>query len=172
MTTTTNTQDCQHATPAVPPASIRPSRTTTGTSGVIAGLLMVTGIAWNAGLEAQPFHPAMNGIAALSVHVTPLVAVMACLLPILRSDRAGTSRGRGLTVAAALGIAFGVFSAIFSVTHPHAVMGIHDVNDILPIAILDAGAVLWLVRGRPAGARKAQRKAHSAAQRDIAGVAA
>lgn len=49
--------------------------------------------------------------------------------------------------AAVLALAFGLFSAVFSVTHPHAVMGIHDVNDVLPIAILDAGALLWLVRG-------------------------
>jgi hypothetical protein len=87
--------------------------------------------------------------------------------------RAGsTQRGRGLTVAATLAIGFGVFSAIFSVTHPHAVMGIHDVNDILPIAILDAGAVLWLVRGRPAGAKRAPRKARSTSQHGPAGAAA
>jgi hypothetical protein len=133
---------------------------------------MVTGVAWNAGLEAVPFHPAIVGIVALAVHVTPLVAVMACLVPTLRSGRAGTSGGRGLTVAAALAIGFGIFSAIFSVTHPHAVMGVHNVNDVLPIAILDAGAMLWLVRGRPASARKAQRRNRSTAQHGAAGAGA
>jgi hypothetical protein len=133
---------------------------------------MVAGIAWNAGLEARPFHPAIDGIVALALHVTPLVAVMACVVPTLRPSRAGASRGRGLTVAAVLAIGFGILSAIFSVTHPHAVMGVHNVNDILPIAILDAGAVLWLVRGRPAGARKTQRRTRGASQDSTAGASA
>ncbi|MGH3282852.1 MAG: hypothetical protein ACRDNW_27505, partial [Trebonia sp.] len=44
-----------------------------GTSGVIAGLLMVAGIGWNAGLQAQPFHPATTGVIALVIHILPLV---------------------------------------------------------------------------------------------------
>jgi hypothetical protein len=115
-----------------------------GTSGVTAGLLMVTGIGWNAGLEARPFHPAMMGVTALVIHVLPLVALMIFLVPALASSR----RRRGVSVAAVLALAFGLFSAVFSITHPHAVMGVHNLNDVLPIAILDAGALLWLVRGR------------------------
>jgi hypothetical protein len=43
---------------------------------------------------------------------------------------------------------------VFSITHPHAVMGIHDINDVLPIAFLDVGALLWLVRGcRPSSSK-------------------
>ena len=114
------------------------------TSSVMAGLLMATGIGWNAGLEAQPFHQVMVGVTALVIHVLPLVAVM---IVFVRAWR-GASRGLGATIAAVLALAFGAFSAIFSVTHPHAQMGIHDFNDILPIAILVAGALLWLVRGR------------------------
>ncbi len=53
--------------------------------------------------------------------------------------------------------AFGLFSAVFSITHPHAMMGIHDINDVLPIAILDADALLWLVRGRQPGTSKIDR---------------
>lgn len=121
------------------PAPVAPA-----TSSVVAGLLMATGIGWNAGLEAQPFHQVMVGITALVVHVLPLVAVMIVFV------RAwiGASRGRGVTIAAVLALAFGAFSGLLSVTHPHAQMGIHDVNDILPFAILVAGALLWLVRGR------------------------
>ncbi len=118
-----------------------------GTSGVVAGLLMVTGIGWNAGLEARPFHPAMMGVTALVIHVLPLAALMVFLVPALVSSR----RRRGVSVAAVIALAFGLFSAVFSITHPHAVAGIHDLNDVLPIAILDAGALLWLVRGRRAG---------------------
>lgn len=114
------------------------------TSGVIAGLLMVTGIGWNAGLEARPFHPAMMGVTALVIHILPLAALMVFLVPALASS----SRRRGVSVAAVIALAFGVFSAVFSITHPHAVMGVHDINDVLPIAILDAGALLWLLRGR------------------------
>jgi hypothetical protein len=114
------------------------------TSSIIAGLLMASGIGWNAGLEAQPFHPLMVGISALAVHVLPLIAVVFVFVRAWR----GASRGRGVTIAAVLAVAFGVFSGVFSMTHPHAQMGIHDVNDILPIAILVAGALLWLVRGR------------------------
>lgn len=114
------------------------------TSGVVAGLLMVTGIGWNAGLEARPFQPAMMGVTALAIHVLPLVALMVFLVPALASS----SRRRGVSVAAVIALAFGLFSAVFSITHPHAVMGIHDINDVLPIAVLDAGALLWLVRGR------------------------
>lgn len=114
------------------------------TSGVIAGLLMVTGIGWNAGLEARPFHPAMMGVTALVIHILPLAALMVFLVPAL----ARSSRRRGVSVAAVIALAFGLFSAVFSITHPHAVMGVHDINDVLPIAILDAGALLWLVRGR------------------------
>ena len=151
MTTTTTARDRQRTTP-VPGSTATIQRTTgsPGTSGVIAGLLMVTGIGWNAGLEARPFQPAMMGVTALLIHILPLVALMIFLVPVLT----GARKGRGVSVAAVLALAFGVFSAAFSVTHPHAVMGIHDVNDVLPIAILDAGALLWLVRGRRSSASK------------------
>lgn len=120
-----------------------------GTSGVLAGLLMVTGIGWNAGLQAQPFHPATTGVTALVIHILPLAALMAFLVPALASP----GRRRGVSVAAVIALAFGLFSAAFSITHPHAAMGVHDINDVLPIAILDAGALLWLVRGRRPGTR-------------------
>ncbi len=61
------------------------------------------------------------------------------------------------SVAAVIALAFGLFSAVFSITHPHAAMGIHDINDVLPIAILDAGALLWLVRGRRPSSSKIER---------------
>ena len=158
MTTTTATRDRQRTTPVpVPTAATRPGASSPGTSGVIAGLLMVTGIGWNAGLEARPFQPVVMGVIALVIHILPLVALMVFLVPVLRGGFTGAGRGRGMSVAAVLALAFGAFSAVFSVTHPHAVMGIHDVNDILPIAILDAGALLWLVRGRRPSARKSHR---------------
>jgi uncharacterized membrane protein len=99
----------------------------------------------------------MMGVTALVIHILPLVALMIFLVPVLRSGLADAGKGRGVSVAAVLALAFGVFSAVFSVTHPHAVMGIHDVNDVLPIAILDAGALLWLVRGRRSSATKIDR---------------
>jgi hypothetical protein len=159
MTATTTTErDVQGRTP------LRGRTATTdraigssGTSGVVAGLLMVTGIGWNAGLEARPFQPVMMGVIALLIHIFPLVALMIFLVPVLRSGLAGAGKGRGVSVAAVLALAFGVFSAVFSVTYPHAVMGIHDVNDVLPIAILDAGALLWLVRGRHSRSAKIRR---------------
>jgi hypothetical protein len=155
MITTTTARGRERTTP-VPGRTVTTQRTTgsPGTSGVIAGLLMVAGIGWNAGLEARPFQPAVTGVTALMIHILPLVALMIFLVPVLRSGLAGGGKGRGVSVAAVLALAFGVFSAVFSVTHPHAVMGIHDVNDVLPIAILDAGALLWLVRGRRSSARK------------------
>jgi hypothetical protein len=151
MTTTTTARDRQRTAP-VPGPTPTTQRTagSPGTSGVIAGLLMATGIGWNAGLEARPFQPPMMGVTALVIHVLPLVALMIFLVPVL----AGARKGRGVSVAAVLALAFGAFSAVFSVTHPHAVVGIHDLNDVLPIAILDAGALLWLVRGRRSSATK------------------
>jgi hypothetical protein len=121
-----------------------PAQAAPATSSLVAGLLMATGIGWSAGLEARPFHPVMVGVSALVIHVLPLVAV---LIVVVRGWR-GADRGRGVTIAAVLALAFGAFSALFSVTHPHAQVGVHNVNDILPIAILVAGALLWLVRGR------------------------
>ena len=142
--TTTTTRGPQR-TPSTAPTGVHTGTTgSPGTSGVIAGLLMVTGIGWNAGLEARPFHPATMGVTALVIHILPLIALMIFLVPALASS----SRRRGVTVAAVIALAFGVFSAVFSITHPHAVMGVHDINDVLPIAILDVGALLWLVRGR------------------------
>ena len=126
---------------------------------MIAGLLMATGIAWNAGLEARPFQPVTMGVIALVIHIVPLIALMIVLVPVLRSGPAGAGKGRGMTVAAVIALAFGVFSAVFSITHPHAVAGIHDFNDVLPIAILDAGALLWLARGRRSSASKIHRTA-------------
>ncbi len=87
---------------------------------------------------------------SLVIHILPLVALMGFLVPALASQR----RRRGVSVAAVIALAFGLFSAVFSITHPHAVMGIHDINDVLPIAVLDAGALLWLVPG-PAAPRPA-----------------
>jgi hypothetical protein len=151
--TTTTTRGPQR-TPATAPAGTHAGTTgSPGTSGVVAGLLMVTGIGWNAGLQAQPFHPAMTGVIALVIHILPLVALMVFLVPAL----AGPSRRRGVSVAAVIALAFGIFSAVFGLTHPHAGMGIHDINDVLPIAILDTGALLWLVRGRRPGTSKTGR---------------
>ena len=99
------------------------------------------------------------GVTALVIHIVPLIALMFVLVPVLRSGPSGARKGRGMTVAAVLALAFGVFSAVFSITHPHAVAGIHDFNDVLPIAILDAGALLWLVRGRRSSASKIHRTA-------------
>lgn len=124
-----------------------------GIGGVVAGLLMVTGIGWNAGLQARPFHPAMMGVTALVIHILPLVGLMVFLVPAL----ARSGRRRGVSVAAVIALAFGLFSAVFALTHPHAVVGVHDLNDVLPIAILDAGALLWLVRGRRSGISKTGR---------------
>ena len=151
--TTTTTRGPQR-TPTTAPASTHPDTSgSPGTSGVLAGLLMVTGIGWNAGLEARPFHPMTTGVTALVIHILPLVALMVFLVPALASSR----RRRGVSVAAVIALAFGLFSAVFSITHPHAVMGVHDLNDVLPIAILDAGALLWLVRGRRSGTSKIDR---------------
>ena len=91
-----------------------------GTSGVVAGLLMVTGIGWNAGLEAQPFHPAAVGVTALAIHILPLAALMVFLVPAL----AGPRRRRGVSVAAVIALAFGLFSAVFS----HHSSARHDGN--------------------------------------------
>ena len=151
--TTTTTRGPQ-PTPTTAPTSTHPGTSgSPGTSGVLAGLLMVIGIGWNAGLEARPFHPMTTGVTALVIHILPLVALMVFLVPALASSR----RRRGVSVAAVIALAFGLFSAGFSITHPHAVMGVHDLNDVLPIAILDAGALLWLVRGRRSGTSKFDR---------------
>ena len=151
--TTTITRGPQRP-PATAPAGNHAGVTSSpGTSGLVAGLLMVTGIGWNAGLEARPFHPAMMGVTALVIHILPLVALMVFLVPAL----AGPGRRRGVSVAAVIALAFGLFSAVFGITHPHAAMGIHHINDVLPIAILDAGALLWLVRGRRSGTSKIDR---------------
>jgi hypothetical protein len=155
MTTTTAARDPQRTPAPGLIATAQPTTSSPGTSGVLAGLLMVTGIAWNAGLEARPFQPVMTGVIALVIHILPLVALMVFLVPALRSGPSG----RGVSVAAVLALAFGLFSAFFSITHPHAVAGVHDVNDVLPIAILDAGALLWLVRGRRSTASKIHRTA-------------
>ena len=142
---TTPTTRGPQRTPATAPTGTHAGTAgSPGTSGVVAGLLMVTGIGWNAGLEARPFHPAMLGVTALVIHILPLAALMVFLVPALASS----SRLRGGSVAAIIALALGLFSAVFSLTHPHATVGVHDLNDVLPIAILDAGALLWLVRGR------------------------
>jgi hypothetical protein len=153
MTTTTTTRGPQR-TPATTSAGTDAGIPgSPGTLGVVAGLLMVTGIGWNAGLEALPFNPAMTGVIALVIHILPLVALMIFLVPALASS----SRRRGVSVAAVLALAFGLFSAVFSITHPHAGVGVHDFNDVLPIAILDVGALLWLVRGRRPSTSKIDR---------------
>lgn len=151
--TTTTTGGPQRARSTAPTGTHAGTTGSPGTSGVVAGLLMVTGIGWNAGLEARPFHPAMMGVTALVIHILPLVGLMVFLVPALASSR----RRRGVSVAAVIALAFGLFSAVFSITHPHAVMGIHDINDVLPIAILDVGALLWLVRGRRSSTSKTGR---------------
>ena len=50
-------------------------------------------------------------------------------------------------------------------------MGMHDINDVLPIAILDAGALLWLVSAGsegPAGYRRST-PGVGVARRNVAG---
>ena len=158
--TTTITRGSQR-TPATAPGTHADATGSPGTSGVIAGLLMVTGIGWNAGLEARPFQPAMMGVTALVIHILPLAALMVFLVPALASHR----RRRGVSVAAVIALAFGLFSAVFSITHPHAVVGIHDINDVLPIAILDAARCCgWCADAGSAPARSTARR-HDARQR-------
>jgi hypothetical protein len=142
--TNTTTRGPQRTSTTAPTGTQAGTAVSPRTSGVVAGLLMVTGIGWNAGLQSQPFHPATTGVIALVIHILPLVALMVFLVPALASSR----RRRGVSVAAVIALAFGLFSAVFAISHPNATMGIHDLNDVLPIAILDAGALLWLVRGR------------------------
>ena len=151
--TTTTTRGAQRTPITAPVGSHAGTTGSPGTSGVVAGLLMVTGIGWNAGLQAQPFHPATVGVIALAIHILPLAALMVFLVPALAS----ASRRRGVSVAAVIALAFGLFSTVFAITHPHATVGIHDINDVLPIAILDAGALLWLVRGRRSSTSKIDR---------------
>ena len=93
------------------------------------------------------------GVTALVIHILPLVALMVFIVPALASP----GRRRGVSVGAVIALAFGLFSAVFSITHPHAVMAIHDINDVLPSAILDAAALLWLVRGRRPSTSKVDR---------------
>jgi hypothetical protein len=150
---TTTTRGLQRTPTAAPTGTYAATTRSSGTSGVVAGLLMVTGIGWNAGLEARPFNPPLMGVIALVIHILPLAALMFFLVPALTSPR----RRRGVSVAAVIALAFGLFSAVFSITHPHAGVGIHDINDVLPIAILDAGALLWLVRGRRSSTGKIDR---------------
>ena len=121
---------------------------TIGTRQLTAGLLMVVGIGWNAGLQAQPFHQLMVGVGALAFHAVPLAAVMVTLVRAMRPGAPDARRGRGTSIAAAVALVFGVFTTVFSITHPHSAMGVHDINDLLPIAILEAGAVLWLLPAR------------------------
>jgi hypothetical protein len=74
----------RQARKAAPASYARP--VAPATSSVLAGLLMATGIGWNAGLEAQPFHQVMVGIFALAIHVVPLIAVV---IVVVRAWRGG-----------------------------------------------------------------------------------
>jgi hypothetical protein len=141
------------ATASTPQASGAARTGSLSTRRVAAAFLMVAGIGWNAGLEARPFRPLTTGVTALVIHVLPLAALMFVALRAQRRGLRGASQGRGVSIAAVVALAFGAFSALFGITHPHAVMGIHDINDVLPIAILEAGALLGLVPGRRTASR-------------------
>ena len=121
----------------------------------VAGIiLMAGGWGWISGNFVQPFLPFFYGGFVDILHFLPAMVLLLLSLRFLRASastdtsRTGTRSGDGrigITIVAVFSIvACAIFLALgLSNPDPNSV-GIHSIEDWLPVIVLNAGVLLWL----------------------------
>ncbi len=139
------------------------SRTAGSTFGmqVAAIFLMAAGWGWAAGNFVQPANTSWGATADI-IHVLPLAALLLCGLPFVASAAGGRmSRGarNGITALAVYGIIGCSVMITLGLVNPDPnSVGVHTFEDWMPVIVLNAGTLLWLVSLLPSR-RRAQSSA-------------
>lgn len=128
----------------------RTSRTasSTFTAQVAAIFLMAAGWGWTAGNFVQPANTTWGAVADI-IHVIPLAALLLCGLPFIAAAASGrASRGvrNGITAVAVYGIIGCSVMITLGLVNPDPnSVGVHTFEDWMPVIVLNAGTLLWLV---------------------------
>lgn len=123
----------------------------------VAGIILIAGgWGWISGNFVQPFLPFFYGGFVDILHFLPALVLLLLSQRFFRSfattDAPGTSTGTrsrdgrlGISIIAAFSIiACAIFLALgLSNPDPNSV-GIHSIEDWLPVIVLNAGSLLWL----------------------------
>ena len=144
------------------------SRTVSATfaAQVAAIFLMAAGWGWTAGNFVQPANTSWGAVADI-IHVIPLAALLLCALPYLAAAAAGrVSRGvrNGITAVAVYGIAGCAVMITLGLVNPDPnSVGVHTFEDWMPVIVLNAGTLLWLVSLLVRHARASEAERHKVA---------
>lgn len=115
---------------------------------VAAIFLMAAGWGWTAGNFVQPANTTWGATADI-IHVIPLAALFLCGLPFVASAATGkVSRGtrNGITALAVYGIIGCSVMITLGLINPDPnSVGVHTFEDWMPVIVLNAGTLLWLV---------------------------
>ena len=119
---------------------------------IAATLLIAAGWGWISGNFVQPVT-ALWGAIADTLHILPFVALLLLSLNLFRFDAANqqgitVSRGarRGITSVAIFSIlSCAVFVFLGAINPDPNSVGVHNFEDTMPVIVLMAGALLWLV---------------------------
>lgn len=144
----TQTAQTTQATPKMDMASTSGTPSSAFTAQVAAIFLMAAGWGWTAGNFVQPANTGWGAVADV-IHVIPLVALLLCGLPFVASAATGkVSHGvrNGITALAAYGIiGCSVMITLGLVNRDPNSVGVHTFEDWMPVIVLNAGTLLWLV---------------------------
>jgi hypothetical protein len=119
----------------------------------IAGvILMAAGWGWISGNFVDPFLPFFFGGLIDLVHFVPAAVLVLLSMRFFRASgievREGGGRGgahTGITVVAAFSIlACAVFVLLGMINPDPNSLGVHTIEDWLPVIVLNAGTFLWL----------------------------
>ncbi len=114
---------------------------------VAAIVLMAAGWGWICGNFVQPVSQGF-GVFADIMHVLPLVALLLLSLSYFRHVIEGTrARGSrtGITIVVGFSIlALAAFIILGAINPDPNSVGVHSVEDWMPVVVLGAGALCWL----------------------------
>lgn len=119
----------------------------------VAGIiLMAAGWGWISGNFVDPFFPFFFGGLIDVIHFLPVVALLLLTIRFVRLSGiqvqagAGASGARtGISLVAVFSIlACAVFVVLGAINPDPNSLGVHTLEDCLPVIVLNAGTLLWL----------------------------
>ena len=120
----------------------------TFTAQVAAIFMMAAGWGWTAGNFVQPANTSWGAVADI-IHVIPLAALLLCGLPYVAAAAAGkaaSGQRNGITAVAVYGIVGCSVMITLGLINPDPnSVGVHTFEDWMPVIVLNAGTLLWLV---------------------------
>jgi hypothetical protein len=133
------------------------TRSTSAGSGVtdrqVAGIiLMAAGWGWISGNFVDPFFPFFFGGLIDVIHFLPVVLLLLLTIRFVRMSGIQVQAGAGASsthtgislVAVFSIIACAVFVLLGVINSDPSSLGVHTLEDLLPVIVLNTGTLLWL----------------------------